>query len=73
MDRTICSKCGNEFPRFEDVKKNGRLVEADWSLEDTPICPTCRGVAWTEPLPKKDVLGGYPPARRATIGKGGRK
>jgi hypothetical protein len=72
MDQTICSQCGANFPRFEDVKKNGRLVEADWSLEDKPTCPKCRGLKGTA-VPKKDVLGGYPPERRAELAKGGRQ
>lgn len=62
MDYSVCSQCGGNFPRFEDVKKEGRLVAVDWSIEERPTCPTCRGLK-AVPVPKRSVLGGYPPGR----------
>ena len=68
MDYIVCSNldCGKRFPRFEEVVKDGRQVEVDWSIEDRPLCPECRGLPAPE-MPKRDVLGGFPPGRRARI------
>jgi len=66
MDYCICSKCGKKFPRLEEVNKDGRLVEVDWSVEADPTCPECRGLAAPE-MPKKNILGGYPPGRKPRI------
>jgi NAD-dependent SIR2 family protein deacetylase len=65
MDYCICSKCGNQFPRVEKIKKDGRVVEIDWSVESMPTCPTCRGLK-AAVMPKRDVLGGYPPGRKGS-------
>ena len=55
MDIIVCSRCGGNMNRFEDV--NGRQV--DWS-NDIPVCPVCRGVPGAQPLRRKrDVLGGF--------------
>lgn len=60
MDFCICSQCGANFPRYENVKKEGRLQAIDWTLEDKPTCPKCRGLKMPA-IPKHDVLGGFGP------------
>lgn len=56
MELTTCSECGRSMERFETVKGRGNV---DWSLEDRPICPVCRGVPGAKPLVSKhDVTGG---------------
>lgn len=51
----LCSQCGLQMERFEDV--NG--VEVDWERE-TAVCQVCRGVRGaTRPGRKRDVLSGF--------------
>lgn len=61
MEYIVCSKCGGNMNRIENI--NG--VEKDWS-NDVPVCPVCRGVPGARPLiRKRDVLGGMPWKRDA--------
>ncbi|MCK9600718.1 MAG: hypothetical protein M0R06_16875 [Sphaerochaeta sp.] len=62
MDYVVCSQCGANFPRFEEVKEKGRLINKDWATAPAPTCPPCRGLA-APAIPKRNVLGGYPPGR----------
>ncbi len=64
MDYSVCGQCGANFPRMEDVKRDGRLVAVDWSVEANPTCPACRGLK-AVPVPPRSVLGGYPPGRKS--------
>ena len=58
-DLIVCVDCGNEFPRYEELKKDGRLVDFDWTTVSDPKCPACRGLPMPE-VRKRDVLGGFP-------------
>ena len=69
MDYSICSECGNKFPRMETVLERGRQVEKDWGLEDKPLCPPCRGLP-APAMSKKDALGGFSPERKAELTRG---
>lgn len=61
MEIIVCSRCGQNMERFEEV--NGKKV--DWQ-NDTPVCPVCRGVPGARPLTRKrDILGGFPWKRDA--------
>lgn len=61
MDIIVCSRCGRGMNRIETIDG----VEKDW-MNDTPVCPVCRGVPGaTELMPKRDVLGGMPWKRDA--------
>lgn len=66
MDNVICTRCGAAFPQREEIIKNGRTVSKDWATDPAATCPACRGLA-APAMPKKDVLGGYPPGRKAQI------
>jgi hypothetical protein len=57
MDLIICTECGQEMPRYENV--NG--VEMDWTINPNPKCAICRGVPGAVPYHRqRDVLGGFP-------------
>lgn len=56
MEIIVCSQCGGNMERHEEVHNRGMV---DWS-NDVPICPVCRGVPGARPLiRKRDVLGGF--------------
>ena len=55
MEIVVCSRCGGNMQRYEDV--GGKTV--DWTIE-VPLCPVCRGVPGAQPfIRKRDVLGGF--------------
>lgn len=66
MEIIVCSQCGGNMERYEDVPGRGTV---DWT-SDVPVCPVCRGVPGARPLVRKrDVLGGFP-WKRGLDGKG---
>jgi hypothetical protein len=55
MELIVCSQCGGEMPRYENIGN----IQKDWVSETVPLCQVCRHVPGAQPYHRQhDALGG---------------